>query len=297
MKPKRLSDTEIQEAMGIDQPEGAIASYNPDSKDNPNLTDHFTSPSYPYPMRMDTIEYLTTKRALQIGLVKLQNTLVASKQKVLVILEGRDTAGKGGSIRTFMEHLNPRITRNVALSKPTEQERGQWYFQRYVQHLPSAGEIALFDRSWYNRAGVERVMGFCTDDEYWNFVGQVKSFETILVDSGTQVFKLYLSISKQEQANRLREREINPLKRWKLSPIDVEAQRNWDAYTEAKEETFRRTDTKAAPWTIIKADDKLRARLEVMKIVLAGKAYDEPSNQLNLNVDPLLVTTASAIYE
>src|SRR6056297_833555 len=207
-------------------------------------------------------------RKLQIELVKLQRWVKEKGLKVVVIFEGRDAAGKGGVIKRITEKMNPRICRVVALGVPADKEKTQWYFQRYVSHLPAAGEIILFDRSWYNRAGVERVMGFCTEEEYWAFTGQAPVFEKMLVGSGISLIKIYLSVSREEQARRFRQREQNPLKQWKLSPVDREAQRKWDAYTSAKEATFRLTDSPEAPWIIVKAEDKLRARLNTMRLVV-----------------------------
>jgi polyphosphate kinase len=286
----------LSNALDIDHPGGAMPSYAPQPEGVQSATDHFRGPRYPYPTRMDAFEFFEQKLQLQTELVKLQNWVKETGQKVLILLEGRDAAGKGSTIRCFTEHLNPRGARVVALDKPTEQERGQWYFQRYINHLPSAGEIVLFDRSWYNRAGVERVMGFCSEAEYWDFVRQAPLFEQMLVDTQTLLFKFYLSVSREEQALRIRERATNPLKQWKLSPIDVEAQNRWDAYTDAKEETFRLTDTDKAGWTIIKSDDKLRARLAVMRFVLASLDYKNKSPDTVGETDANLVISAREIY-
>jgi len=213
----------------------------------------------------------------------------------VLIFEGRDAAGKGSTIKRFLEHLNPRGARVVALVKPTEEERGQWYFQRYVDHLPTSGEIVLFDRSWYNRAGVERVMGFCTDEEYDEFVRQAPQFESMLVRSGITMIKFYLSVSREEQQRRIEERQQNPLKRWKLSPIDREAQERWDAYTDAKEATFRQTDTPEAPWVIIKAEDKMRARLQAMRYVLDQFDYDGKDLAGCTEPDPLILAPVAKL--
>ncbi|MEZ5559935.1 MAG: polyphosphate kinase 2 [Pseudomonadales bacterium] len=284
----------LTDALDIDAPSGPVLSYA--APVDGSATDYFRGPRYPYPERISLRAYVEQKHTLQVELVKLQNWIKDRGLKMLLLFEGRDTAGKGSTIRTFMEHLNPRGARLVALTKPTDTERSQWYFQRYVSHLPSAGEIAFFDRSWYNRAGVERVMGFCTEAEYWEFVRQAPTFEQMLVDTGILLFKFYLSISKEEQALRLAERATNPLKQWKLSPVDVEAQGRWDAYTDAKEETFRLTDSSRAPWTIIKADDKLRGRLEAMRFVLSGIDYTGKSAEAVGTVDELLVANAGRIY-
>jgi polyphosphate kinase 2 len=283
----------LSDALDLDADAGPVPSYHPGGEES---DDYFRGPRYPYAERLDVRSYIEQKRLLQIELVKLQNWVKEQGQKLLVLFEGRDAAGKGSTIRCFMEHLNPRGAAVVALSKPSEVERSQWYFQRYVQHLPSAGEMVLFDRSWYNRAGVERVMGFCSEDEYWEFVRQAPLFEQMLVDTGVLLFKFYLSVSREERALRMQERATNPLKQWKLSPIDVEAQARWDAYTDAKEETFRLTHSDRARWTIIKSDDKLRARLEAMRYVLLSVDYGGKSLDALGTIDSLLVADAGRIY-
>ena len=280
----------LVDSLELEEPNDPIPSYRPGVAES-SLQEYFRKPEYPYQYRMDAKTYYRTKFHLQVELVKLQNWVKQTHSKILIIFEGRDAAGKGSAIKRFTEHLNPRGAKVVALDKPTDMERGQWYFQRYVDHLPNAGEIALFDRSWYNRAGVERVMGFCTEQEYWKFVGQVPLFEHILADDGVHLIKFYLSISKQEQARRLAERRDNPLKHWKLSPIDQQAQERWDAYTQAKEETFGLTDSDHAPWTIIKADDKLRARLEVMRWTLCQFDYSEKDSEVVGTPDPLIAAS------
>jgi polyphosphate kinase 2 len=238
---------------------------------------------------MDLKSYYRQKLALQVELVKLQNWVKDEGRKIVVVFEGRDAAGKGSTIKRFMEHLNPRAARVVALEKPTEEERGQWYFQRYVDRLPTTGEIVFFDRSWYNRAGVERVMGFCTEAEYNEFVRQAPLFENMLVGSGINITKFYLSVSREEQARRFVEREQNPLKRWKLSPIDQEAQDRWDDYTEAKEDTFRLTDLPEAPWVIIKSEDKMRARIQAMRYLLDQFDYEDKDTSGLPDLDPLII--------
>ncbi len=258
---------------------------------------YFAENAYPYGGRLSVKEYYRQKLALQIELVKLQNWVKDRGERVVIIFEGRDAAGKGSTIKRFLEHLNPRGARVVALVKPTDEERGQWYFQRYVDHLPTRGEIVLFDRSWYNRAGVERVMGFCTDAEYDEFVSQAPQFESMLVRSGIAVIKFYLSVSREEQQRRIEERLQNPLKRWKLSPIDKEAQQRWDAYTAAKEATFRQTDTAEAPWIIVKAEDKMRARLQVMRYVLDQFDYSEKDLSGCVAADPLILAPAASLRE
>ncbi|BAO92049.1 uncharacterized protein BRPE67_DCDS08940 (plasmid) [Caballeronia cordobensis] len=220
---------------------------------------------YPYRHLMSRRAYEKQKYRLQVELLKLQAWVRDTGQRVVIVFEGRDAAGKGGAIKRFMEHLNPRGARVVALEKPSERERGQWYFQRYVEHLPTAGEIVLFDRSWYNRAGVERVMGFCTLAEYDHFMQQVPAFERHLSTSGTHVIKLWFSVSRAEQRRRFKEREIHPLKQWKLSPVDLASLDKWDAYTEAKEAMFAHTDSADTPWTVVRSDCKKRARLNAMR--------------------------------
>jgi polyphosphate kinase 2 len=228
---------------------------------------------YPYDERMPRDEYERGKRLLQIELVKLQNWVKETGQRIILIFEGRDAAGKGGTIKRFTEHLNPRGARVVALEKPTERERTQWYFQRYVTHLPSAGEIAMFDRSWYNRAGVERVMGFCTPEEYLEFMREVPEFERMLVHSGLALTKFWFSVARSEQRTRFIIRQVDPVRQWKLSPMDIESLDKWDDYTEAKEAMFFYTDTADAPWTVVKSNDKKRARLEAMRHVLEQFDY------------------------
>ena len=234
---------------------------------------------YPYDKKMSRDEYEKTKRKLQIEMLKLQAYVKDNGLKVAMIFEGRDAVVKGGSIKRFMEHLNPRGARVVALSVPTDIEKSQWYFQRYVQHLPSAGEIVFFDRSWYNRAGVERVMGYCTPQQYLEFMRACPEFERILVNSGIKLIKFWFSVSQAEQHARFSSRMQDPVKQWKISPTDLASRDKWEAYTEAKEAMFFYTDTGDAPWYVIKSNDKKRARIEAMKMVLSqfdypGKDYD-----------------------
>jgi polyphosphate kinase 2 len=252
---------------------------------------------YPYKNLLTRKNYEKQKYRLQVELLKLQAWVKGDGQKVVILFEGRDAAGKGGTIKRFMEHLNPRGARVVALEKPSEVERGQWYFQRYVQHLPTAGEIALFDRSWYNRAGVERVMGFCTPDEYVEFMRQAPEFERNLVRSGVHLIKFWFSVSRHEQRRRFKEREAHPLKQWKLSPVDLASLDKWDDYTKAKEAMFFYTDTADAPWTVIKSDCKKRARLNAMRYVLHKLPYANKDIDGIGPLDPLLVGRAHVVYE
>jgi polyphosphate kinase 2 len=252
---------------------------------------------YPYADRMQRREYEIAKRRLQIELLKLQGWVKDTGQKLVVVFEGRDAAGKGGTIKRFTEHLNPRGARVVALDKPSERERTQWYFQRYVQHLPSGAEIVLFDRSWYNRAGVERVMGYCTEAEYQEFLRHAPVFEEMLVASGIHLIKLYFSVSRGEQRSRFIVRQIDPVRQWKLSPTDLASLDKWDDYTEAKEAMFLHTDTADAPWTVIKSNDKKRARLAAMQHVLSRLDYVGREPSMVGVPDPLIVGAAADVLE
>ena len=256
------------------------------------LVPNWRKAAYPYRNLLSRKRYEQQKYLLQVELLKLQAWVKETRQRVVILFEGRDAAGKGGTIRRFMEHLNPRGARVVALEKPTEQEQGQWYFQRYVQHLPTAGEIVLFDRSWYNRAGVERVMGFCTDEDYHEFMRQCPEFERQLVRSGIHLIKFWFSVSRKEQRRRFREREAHPLKQWKLSPVDLASLDKWDDYTRAKEAMFAQTDTGDAPWTVVKSDCKKRARLNAMRFVLQKLPYTNKDPAHIGTLDTLLVTRA-----
>ena len=244
---------------------------------------------YPYEERMDREVYEEQKYALQIELLKLQYWLQDTGGKVVILFEGRDAAGKGGTIKRFIEHLNPRAARVVALNKPTETERGQWYFHRYITNLPTAGEMVLFDRSWYNRAGVERVMGFCTDKQYEQFLNQAPLVENMLVESGFMLTKFWFSVTQSEQRTRFAIRQIDPVRRWKLSPMDLESLDKWDAYGEAKEAMVLRTDTDVAPWTSIKSNDKKRARINAMRFFLNQFDYEDRDNSVVYAPDPLIV--------
>ncbi len=247
---------------------------------------------YPYDDRMSRELYDVEKYLLQVELLKFQYWAKGTGSRHVLVFEGRDAAGKGGSIKRFMEHLNPRGARVVALVKPTETELGQWYFQRYVKHLPSSGDLVLFDRSWYNRAGVERVMGFCTDDEHARFLRQAPDFEEMLVDSGITLTKFWFSVTQGEQRTRFAIRQLDPVRRWKLSPMDLESLDRWEAYTAAKEEMFTRTDTDHAPWTTIKSNDKKRSRVNAMRAFLAQYDYAGKDEEIVGKPDALLVNRA-----
>jgi len=236
------------------------------------------------------LKYEEELEKLQIELVKMQRWVQEKNRRIAIIFEGRDAAGKGGTIRRFIEHLNPRALRVVALPKPSEEETGQWYFQRYIKQLPNRGELVFFDRSWYNRAVVEPVMGFCRNEQYENFMRQVPEFEHMLYEDGITVIKFWFSISKEEQLNRFQSREVNPLKQWKLSPIDAEAQKKWDSYTRLKELMFSKTHTSFSPWIIVKANNKRKARLESMRYVLSTLDYDgKEDSATSLFPDPNVV--------
>ncbi|MEP0201632.1 MAG: polyphosphate kinase 2 [Halioglobus sp.] len=258
------------------------------------IRDLFISGIYPYTSKMGAQEYEQTKRALQVELLKVQRWVKETGQKVMVLFEGRDAAGKGGTIKRFMEHLNPRGARVVALEKPTDLEKGQWYFQRYINHFPTRGEIVMFDRSWYNRAGVERVMEFCTPEEYLEFMRQTPEMERMITRSGVHLFKYWFSVTQQEQHLRFDKRANDPLKQWKLSPVDRASLDKWDEYTEAKEAMFFYTDTADAPWTIVKSSDKKRARLACMQHFLSTLNY--PGKNLEVvATDPLIVGQSSHV--
>ncbi len=271
----------------------------PPEKENPDemLAADWREGGYPYKNLLRRSVYEKEKFRLQCELLKLQAWVKETGQRVVILFEGRDAAGKGGAIKRFMEHLNPRGARVVALEKPSETEQGQWYFQRYVQHLPTRGEIVLFDRSWYNRAGVERVMGFCSEPEYAEFMKQSPDFERHLVRSGVYVIKFWFSVSRKEQRRRFKEREGHPLKQWKLSPIDLASLDKWEDYTRAKEAMFFETDTADAPWTVIKSDCKKRARLNALRYVLHKMPYNKKDLGQIGKLDPLIVGRAHVVYE
>jgi polyphosphate kinase 2 len=253
--------------------------------------------SYPYRARVRRWEYEKLKVELQIELLKVQSWVKGEKQRIALLFEGRDAAGKGGTIKRFMEHLNPRGARVVALDKPSSLEQQQWYFQRYITHLPAAGEIVFFDRSWYNRAGVERVMGFCTPNQYLEFMRQTPELERMWVNSGIRLFKYWFSVSREEQLRRFISRRDDPLKHWKLSPIDIQSLDKWDEYTVAKNAMFFHTDTGDAPWVVIKSDDKKRARINCLRHFLYNLPYPDKNLDVVVPPDPLLVGNAAEIKE
>lgn len=253
--------------------------------------------NYPYRTRMRRAEYERLKAELQIELLKVQSWVKETGQRIIILFEGRDAAGKGGTIKRFTEHLNPRGARVVALEKPSDVERGQWYFQRYIQNLPTAGEIVFFDRSWYNRAGVERVMGFCSPAEYLEFLRQAPQLERMLSNSGVHLFKYWFSVSREEQLRRFISRRDDPLKHWKLSPIDIQSLDKWDDYTAAKKAMFFHTDTADAPWTVVKSDDKKRARLNCLRHFLHTLDYPGKDPKVAHMPDGLLVGPASRLFE
>jgi polyphosphate kinase len=276
---------------------GPMADYRvaDDDDDDPVLLTRDGAPvdtwreGYPYEERMSRQEYDRTKRLLQIELLKLQRWIRVTGRRLVILFEGRDAAGKGGTIKRFMEHLNPRGAVVVALEKPSERESTQWFFQRYIAHLPAAGDIVLFDRSWYNRAGVERVMGFCSRDEYLEFMRQTPDLERMLVRSGIALVKLWFSVSRGEQRTRFAIRQVDPVRQWKLSATDVASLDKWEEYTEAKEAMFFYTDTADAPWTVVKSNDKKRARVEAMRYVLNRFPYDDKDTELVGDPDPRIV--------
>ena len=252
---------------------------------------------YPYDERITRRDYELTKRLLQIELLKVQSWVKETGQRIVMVFEGRDAAGKGGTIKRFMEHLNPRGATVVALTKPTDEEKGQWYFQRYIKHLPTSGEIVLFDRSWYNRAGVERVMGFCTDQEYEEFMTQAPEFERMLVRDGIILFKFWFSVSRKEQLTRFTIRRIDPVRQWKLSPMDLASLDRWDDYSEAKAAMIENTDTEWAPWTVVRSNDKKRGRVESMRWVLANLDYPGKDPEVVGSPDPFIVGAPEVVYE
>lgn len=257
----------------------------------------FEQGEYPYAKRLGRSTYEAQKAALQVELLKVQHWVQDTGQKFVLLFEGRDAAGKGGTIKRFTEHLNPRTARVVALNKPSDEERGQWFFQRDIKHLPTAGEIVLYDRSWYNRAGVERVMNFCAPSEYLEFMRQTPDFERMLTRSGVKLFKYWFSVTREEQMRRFEARETDPLKRWKLLPVDRASMDRWDDYTEAKEAMFFYTDTADAPWTVIRSNDKKRARLNCMRHFLSQLDYPDKDPSIATPPDPKIVLHANHVMQ
>ncbi len=257
----------------------------------------FEQGEYPYAERLSRGAYEKEKAALQVELLKVQHWIEETGQKIVMLFEGRDAAGKGGTIKRFMEHLNPRTARVVALNKPTDRERGEWFFQRYINHLPSSGEIVLYDRSWYNRAGVERVMSFCKPNEYLEFMRQTPELERMLTRSGILLYKYWFSVTQDEQKRRFTSRETDPLKQWKLSPIDRASLNKWDDYTEAKEAMFFYTDTADAPWTVVRSNDKKRARLNCMKHFLSTLDYPGKDKSVAVPPDPKILHQADSVVD
>ncbi|MFD7631292.1 polyphosphate kinase 2 [Streptomyces sp. NPDC059851] len=296
-----MSDEELRRP----EAQGLLAGLSVDARrpEQPVLLDASGAPirtwreSYPYDRKIKRVEYERTKRILQIELLKLQHWVKGTGARLVVICEGRDAAGKGGTIQRFTERLNPRGARIVALDKPTEREAGQWYFQRYVAHLPAPGEIVFFDRSWYNRAGVEKVMGFCTQQQYELFLRQCPLFESMLVEDGIALVKFWFSVSRAEQRTRFAIRQVDPVRQWKLSPTDLASLDLWDDYTTAKVAMFRATDTDYAPWTVVKSNDKRRARLEAMRSLLWRIDYDRKDETAVGRPDPLIVGAADTLLE
>jgi len=287
-------------AKGAGAPAGAsdYSSFKLDQAKLPGWIEDnaLSSGGYPYSKRLKREQYEEQLRLLQIELLKLQSHIRRTRERIVVVFEGRDTAGKGGSIKRFMEHLNPRHARAVALTKPTETEQGQWYFQRYVPHMPTSGDIVLFDRSWYNRAGVERVMGFCTEEQLADFLREAPQFEALLARDGIHLFKIFLTIGREMQLKRLHERQHDPLKHGKLTPIDLAAPEKWDAYTQAKEDMFRFTHTTETPWTVIRANDKRRSRLEAIRLVLSRFEYAGKDKAAAGKADELIIGSGPQFF-
>ncbi|SFV54564.1 UDP-galactose-lipid carrier transferase [hydrothermal vent metagenome] len=286
LKSEIDDDSQIEENVHYDRRKDLLEQKKEEQRNNKDKK------RVPVWVKVETLEYEKELRDLQIELLKMQNHIKATGQKVLMIFEGRDAAGKGGTIKRITEHLNPRGARVVALDKPSDVEKTQWYFQRYVSHLPSAGEIVFFDRSWYNRAGVEPVMGFCTPEEHKEFLHEVPEFEKMLVNSGIKIFKFYFSVSKKEQKRRFKKRETDPLKQYKLSPVDKLSQKLWDKYTIAKYSMLLASHTAHAPWTIIRSDNKKKARLETIRHILRNFDYPEKIASKKLVPDPKIYIEA-----
>ena len=296
LKPQARRTSVVEDySAELDEMASLTRALGKDKKDDE--TSQAWKKGYPYDTKLSRKAYEKEKRALQIELLKLQLWAKSTGQKILIIFEGRDAAGKGGSIKRFTEHLNPRGARVVALEKPTDIEQTQWYFQRYIKHLPSGGEIVLMDRSWYNRAGVERVMGYCTQAQYFEFMREVPDLERMLVNSGIHIIKCWFSVTREEQLARFTSRRTDPVRQWKLSPTDLASLDKWDDYTAAKEAMFFYTHTGDAPWTVIKSNDKKRARLEAMRYVLSQFDYPSKDEAVVGELDSLIVRSASHVFE
>ncbi|MEZ7667779.1 MULTISPECIES: polyphosphate kinase 2 [Rothia] len=296
LKPQARRTSVVEDySAELDEMASLTRALGKDKKDD--KTSQAWKKGYPYDTKLSRKAYEKEKRALQIELLKLQLWAKSTGQKILIIFEGRDAAGKGGSIKRFTEHLNPRGARVVALEKPTDIEQTQWYFQRYIKHLPSGGEIVLMDRSWYNRAGVERVMGYCTQAQYFEFMREVPDLERMLVNSGIHIIKFWFSVTREEQLARFTSRRTDPVRQWKLSPTDLASLDKWDDYTAAKEAMFFYTHTGDAPWTVIKSNDKKRARLEAMRYVLSQFDYPSKDEGVVGELDSLIVRSASHVFE
>ena len=283
---RQFIDKLVNQGYTVGEPEGP----DPELIDPGGRAVETWRQDYPYETLLSRDEYEAEKYLLQVELLKLQYWGQDHGLRHIIVFEGRDAAGKGGTIKRFTEHLNPRAARVVALNKPTPTEQGQWYFQRYIQHFPTSGEIVMFDRSWYNRAGVERVMGFCSDDQYETFMKQAPEFERMITDAGIHLTKFWFSVTQREQRTRFAIRQIDPVRRWKLSPMDLESLDKWEAYTAAKEAMFERTDTDHAPWTTIRSNDKKRARLNAMRAFLNQFDYEGRDNSVVYDPDPLIVS-------
>lgn len=296
LKPQARRTSVVEDySAELDEMASLTRALGKDKKDD--KTSQAWKKGYPYDTKLSRKAYEKEKRALQIELLKLQLWAKSTGQKILIIFEGRDAAGKGGSIKRFTEHLNPRGARVVALEKPTDIEQTQWYFQRYIKRLPSGGEIVLMDRSWYNRAGVERVMGYCTQAQYFEFMREVPDLERMLVNSGIHIIKFWFSVTREEQLARFTSRRTDPVRQWKLSPTDLASLDKWDDYTAAKEAMFFYTHTGDAPWTVIKSNDKKRARLEAMRYVLSQFDYPSKDEGVVGELDSLIVRSASHVFE
>lgn len=296
----RTPDQEVNDSMHPKQPMSVGERLHQLSEmrhDPERIKYAFESGEYPYKTRLKRALYERHKAELQVELLKVQKWVEENGKKVVILFEGRDAAGKGGTIKRFTEHLNPRTARVVALNKPTDREKSQWFFQRYIEHLPAAGEIVFFDRSWYNRAGVERVMGFCSPQEYLEFMRQCPELERMLTRSGIHLFKYWFSVTQDEQRRRFSSRRADPLKQWKLSPIDNASLNKWDEYTEAKEAMFFYTDIADARWTVVKSDDKKRARLNCMRHFLNSLPYPDKNKHVVRQPDPLIVGSSSHVID